>query len=167
LYYSFDKIRCIAAITTVNQLKCAPEVLIKCYVVLGYNMREAVNFLLVEDDQFSVDFFRLYFLKKGIKNPVYRASNGVEALEILRGQNNREKIPEPYIVFLDLDMPEMSGIELLKIIRNDKDLKNTTVYILTTSCSDIDIQTAYSLNVAGFFLKKDIQSLIASLVSKL
>ena len=127
-------------------------------------MSETVNFLLVEDDQFSVDFFRLYVSTTGFKNPIFRASNGIEALEILRGQNNRRKIPEPYIVFLDLDMPEMNGIELLKILRNDECLKNTTVYILTGSSNDIDVQTAYSLNVAGYFLKKDIKSLIASLM---
>jgi CheY-like chemotaxis protein len=127
-------------------------------------MRETVSFLLVEDDQFSVEFFRLYFAAKGFSNPVYWAGDGVEALDILRGQNNREKIPEPYIVFLDLDMPKMSGIELLKILRNDDCLKNTTVYVFTASSDDNDVQSAYSLNVAGYFLKKDIKSLISSLI---
>jgi CheY-like chemotaxis protein len=129
-------------------------------------MSETVSFLLVEDDQFSVDFFRLYVSSTGFKNPVFRASNGIEALDILRGKNNREKIPEPYIVFLDLDMPEMNGIELLKILRSDEELKNTTVYVLTASSDDIDVQKAYSLNVAGYFLKKDIKSLISSLMKK-
>lgn len=123
-------------------------------------MRDVVNILVVEDDEIDVESLKRLFSKKDIKNPVYYASNGIEALEIMRGENNQSKVPKPYIVLLDINMPMMNGIEFLKEIRSDEDLKDTVVFVLTTSPRDEDKATTYKLNVAGYFLKKDIKELV-------
>lgn len=123
-------------------------------------MREVVNILVVEDDEIDVESLKRLFNKRDIKNPVFYASNGIEALEIMRGENNHAKVPKPYIVLLDINMPMMNGIEFLKEIRGDEHLKDTVVFVLTTSPRDEDKATTYKLNVAGYFLKKDIKELV-------
>ncbi len=129
-------------------------------LMFGGDMREVVNILIVEDDEIDVESLKRLFDKKDIKNPIYRASNGVEALEIMRGENNRDKVPKPYVVLLDINMPLMNGIELLKELRNDENLKDSVVFILTTSPRDEDKSISYQLNVAGYFLKQDIKELV-------
>ena len=127
---------------------------------IGDDMREMVNILIVEDDDVDVEFLRRLLSKRDIKNPVYRAANGVEALQIMRGESNNAKVPKPFVVLLDINMPLMNGIEMLRELRNDDELKHTVVFMLTTSPREEDKITAYQLNVAGYFLKKDMKELI-------
>jgi CheY-like chemotaxis protein len=126
-------------------------------------MHTTPNILLVEDDELDIEYIRRLFLKHGVKNTIYFASDGFEALDILRGENNRTKIKQPYIVLVDINMPKMNGLELLKEIRNDNNLKYDSVFMLTTSDYSADLKTAYSLNVSGYYLKKDILKLVNSL----
>lgn len=132
-------------------------------ILLGDDMREVVNILVVEDDEIDVESLKRIFAKKEIKNPVFYASNGIEALNIMRGENNHAKVPKPYIVLLDINMPMMNGIEMLNELRNDEQLKDSVVFILTTSPREEDKHTSYKLNVAGYFLKKDIKELVTLL----
>jgi CheY-like chemotaxis protein len=93
---------------------------------------------------------RRAFQKNNIANPLFVASNGLEALEQLRGN----MIPrERRIVLLDLNMPKMNGIEFLRELRQDPELKLTPVVVLTTSNDERDRIEAYNLNVAGYLLK--------------
>jgi CheY-like chemotaxis protein len=109
-----------------------------------------LNILLVEDDEVDVLNVRRAFQKNNIANPLFVASNGLEALEQLRGN----MIPrERRIVLLDLNMPKMNGIEFLRELRQDPELKLTPVVVLTTSNDERDRIEAYNLNVAGYLLK--------------
>ena len=109
-----------------------------------------LNILLVEDDEVDVMNVRRAFQKNRITNPLFVASNGVEALEQLRnGQIPRDR----RIILLDLNMPQMNGIEFLKEIRQDRELNLTPVIVLTTSNDERDRIEAYNLNVAGYLLK--------------
>lgn len=109
-----------------------------------------LNILLVEDDEVDVLNVRRAFQKNNIANPLFVASNGLDALEQLRGR----KIPrERRIVLLDLNMPKMNGIEFLRELRQDPELKLTPVVVLTTSNDERDRIEAYNLNVAGYLLK--------------
>lgn len=112
---------------------------------------KVVSILLVEDDDVDVMNVKRAFRKNNIKNPLYVANNGIEALELLRNLDN--PIPNPKIILLDLNMPKMGGIEFLKEIRLDNELKNSIVYVMTTSNVDNDKIEAYNLNVAGYILK--------------
>lgn len=131
--------------------------------MLGVDMNEVVNILVVEDDEMDVEFLKRLFEKNQIKNPVYHAENGIHALKIMRGENNEHKIPRPFIILLDINMPMMNGIELLQELRSDEKLKDSIVFVLTTSPREADKDTTYKLNIAGYFLKKDIKDLIALL----
>lgn len=108
-----------------------------------------VNILLVEDDEVDVMNVKRAFSKNNIKNPLFVAGNGVEALEML----DDKIIPLPKIIILDINMPKMNGIEFLKILRENERLKNISVFVMTTSNEDSDKIKAYNLNVAGYILK--------------
>lgn len=110
----------------------------------------SLNILLVDDDEVDVMTVKRAFAKSNITNPVFVATNGVEALEMLRGP----RLPAARrLILLDLNMPKMNGIELLRELRGDPALAATTVVVLTTSNEDRDRVEAYRLNVAGYLLK--------------
>jgi CheY-like chemotaxis protein len=109
-----------------------------------------LNILLVEDDDIDVMTVQRAFRKNNISNPLKVAGNGIEALEMLRGG----EIPiHNRIILLDINMPRMDGIEFLRELRADPELRATTVVVLTTSNEDRDRVQAYELNVAGYLLK--------------
>jgi len=110
------------------------------------------NLLLVEDDEIDIMAVRRFLKRTNISNRLYVAKDGVEALEILRAG----VIPTPYIVLMDLNMPRMDGIARLKEIRADENLKQTVIFILTTSRDEKDKSKAYSYNIAGYIAKSEI-----------
>ncbi len=112
------------------------------------------NILLVEDDEVDVMNVQRAFKKNKINDPLYIANNGLEALVMLRGNGNPPPIPpQQRIILLDLNMPKMNGIEFLRELRSDPQLKAIPVIVLTTSNEDRDKVEAYNLNVAGYILK--------------
>jgi len=117
-----------------------------------------VTLLVVEDDDLDAMAIKRTFKKLKLANPLVRAKDGVDALEYLRGENGKDKIGKPYMVLLDLNMPRMNGIELLQALRIDDELKDSVVFVLTTSATDKDKVAAYDNNVAGYIVKSDIES---------
>ena len=109
-----------------------------------------ITILLVEDDEVDVMNIRRAFKKNKIDNPLHLAENGLEALEQLRGG---AIVPKPKVILLDINMPKMNGIEFLREIRKDPELKSLSVFVMTTSNEDSDKIEAYDLNVAGYILK--------------
>lgn len=115
-----------------------------------------INVLLVEDDEVDVMNVKRAFKKNNITNPLFVACNGIEALKMLRSNNNGEPPIVPAtrrLILLDLNMPRMGGIEFLQSLRSDPNLKSIPVVVLTTSNQDQDRVEAYQLNVAGYILK--------------
>ena len=109
-----------------------------------------LNILCVDDDTVDVMNVQRAFQKANIANPLFIAGDGLEALEMLRG----ESIPKQNrLVLLDLNMPRMNGIEFLRELRQDPVLKGTCVVVLTTSNDTRDKVEAYNLNVAGYLTK--------------
>ena len=109
-----------------------------------------LNILLVDDDQVDVLTVERAFEKAHTKNRLFIARDGIEALEMLRG----DAIPrERRLVLLDLNMPRMNGIELLRALRNDPKLKHTAVVVMTTSTDDRDRLEAYKQRIAGYVVK--------------
>jgi CheY-like chemotaxis protein len=114
---------------------------------------ETLNILLVEDDDGDAKAVQRAFQKAKIANPVLRAVDGIDALEIMRGTNGKAKLSSPYVLLADLNMPRMNGIRLVEALREDNDLRRTIVFVLTTSRREEDIKSAYDLNVAGYISK--------------
>jgi CheY-like chemotaxis protein len=114
-----------------------------------------VQILLVEDDDVDVMAVQRAFRDRRLLNPITVAKDGIEALEIMRGTDGRPAMPRPFVVLLDLKMPRMDGLELLKEIRADESLQDMIVFVLTTSKHDEDIAAAYRQQVAGYILKSN------------
>lgn len=113
-----------------------------------------VNILLVEDDEVDVMNVRRAFKKSNILNPLVVAADGRDALEVLRGRSPERRLSrDRRLVLLDLNMPRMGGIEFLRELRSDPELRTTPVVVLTTSNEERDRVEAYNLNVAGYILK--------------
>jgi len=108
-----------------------------------------LSIMLVEDDEVDIMNVKRAFKKNNITNPIMVARNGLEALDML----TKPGIALPKVIILDINMPRMNGIELLKEIRKDENLKMISVFVMTTSNQDSDKIKAYDLNVAGYILK--------------
>jgi CheY-like chemotaxis protein len=108
-----------------------------------------VTLFLIEDDDVDAMTIERSFLKQRIANPIVRAYDGIEALEILRSND----VSRPLIILLDLQMPRMGGIEFLKELRADEDLSELVVFVLTTSKSEEDMLASYRQHIAGYFVK--------------
>ncbi len=115
-----------------------------------------VNMLLVEDDDIDAEGVRRAFSRQKLANPLVRAKDGIEALEILRNQHPDTSLSSPYILLIDLNMPRMGGLELIQEIRKDPALHKTVIFVLTTSKSEEDKLKAYDLNIAGFLIKSNL-----------
>lgn len=119
------------------------------------NESDEVTILLVEDDEVDARAVKRAFKQRNIGNPIVHARDGVEALEHLKGTEGRPRLPRPYLILLDLNMPRMNGLEFLTTIRADSELKNSIVIVLTTSDDDRDVVRAYGSGVAGYVLKSE------------
>ncbi|RYZ88117.1 MAG: response regulator [Moraxellaceae bacterium] len=122
-----------------------------------------VSLLMIEDDDIDATALKRALSKLKLLNPIYRARDGLEAIEILRSGG----IPAPYIILLDLNMPRMNGLEFLEELRSDPTLTQTIVFVLTTSKSDEDILAAYREHVAGYLLKQRMDNDFLQVVSLL
>ena len=109
-----------------------------------------VRILVVEDDEIDVKALLKAFKKLKIANPVTVAKDGIEGWEAL------QILPRPFLVIMDINMPRMSGIELLRKMRASKSFHDAIVFILTTSTDEQDKFEAYNLNAAGYMLKSDM-----------
>jgi CheY-like chemotaxis protein len=112
-------------------------------------MRSTNPILLVEDDQVDTLIVQRSLKKINIMNPLDIARDGEEALMLLRDPK-REK---PVIILLDLSMPRMSGLELLRVIKQDESLKRIPVVVLTSSNEDKDKLDSFNLGAAGYIIK--------------
>jgi CheY-like chemotaxis protein len=112
-----------------------------------------LHILLVDDDEVDVMNVQRAFKKNNITNPLYVASNGLEALDMLRDIGPKRIPGDRRVILLDLNMPKMNGLEFLRELRDDPKLKPLTVVVLTTSDDERDRVEAYNLNVAGYILK--------------
>jgi CheY-like chemotaxis protein len=111
------------------------------------------SILLVEDDQMDVMNVQRELRKQNITVPLVHARNGREALNLLRGENGETRIARPSLVMLDLNMPRLNGLELLKILRADPEFNDLNVFVMTTSDLDADRSGASELGVSGYIIK--------------
>lgn len=108
-----------------------------------------VTLLLVEDDDVDAMSINRSFKKQRIGNPIMRAHDGMEAMELLKN----DMVPSPYMILLDLQMPRMGGLEFLQELRADPKHFDTIVFVLTTSKADLDMVSSYKHLIAGYFVK--------------
>lgn len=114
-----------------------------------------VTILLVEDDDIDAETVVRGLAGARIANPLVRARDGIEAMEILQGTNGRQKLQPPYLLLVDIRMPRLDGLGLVRAIRSNPALQRTIIFVLTTSESDRDRMAAYNEHVAGYIVKSN------------
>lgn len=127
----------------------------------------SMNILLVEDDDVAAEAVVRSLRKHAIDSPITLAQDGIEALEILRHQHPKESIEKPYLVLLDLNMPRMNGFEFMEEIREDDNLHESVIFVLTTSDNEADRSRAYAKNIAGYMVKSAMGPQFSKLASLL
>ena len=107
-----------------------------------------LTILLIEDDTIEVMKMKRAISTLEMSHNLIEAKNGEEALGLLQ---NKNQLPD--IIFLDLNMPKINGIEFLRILKADETLKYLPTVILTTSSNITDVKECYKVGVAGYILK--------------
>ena len=131
------------------------------------NISTDITILMIEDDEVDVMAFQRAIKKANMTNPVFYASNGLEGLMYLRGENGKPKVEQPCVILLDLNMPKMNGFEFLEVIRADDKLKDLTVFVLTTSILEKDKAKVEHYAVAGYLVKSELSKSFASVIENL
>jgi len=112
--------------------------------------------LLVEDEPAHAEIVRRSFETIGIANMLQHVSDGEAALDYLYRNNSFSdpaSSPRPGLILLDLRLPKVDGLQLLKTIKSDPGLNNIPIVVLTTSASEADIAMAYSNNANSYLVK--------------
>jgi len=112
--------------------------------------------LQVEDQEDDVFFLKRAFKDAGILNPLQVATNGQEAMDYLSGTGrfaDRNQFPIPFLMLLDLRLPQVMGLEVLKWLRAQPELRTIIVIVLTSSPAASDLETAYGLGANAFLVK--------------
>jgi len=112
-------------------------------------LRKNKPILLVEDDKVDAMTVKRALKEIQVPNQLNITTNGEEALEYLQNSDNEL----PIIILLDLNMPKMNGIEFLKVMKQDPNIKRIPVVVLTTSQEEQDKIESYNLGVAGYVHK--------------
>jgi CheY-like chemotaxis protein len=115
-----------------------------------------IEILLVEDDPAHAEIVRRNFAVFRLANRLNHVVDGQEALDYLylRGEySDHAKFPRPSLILLDLRLPKVDGLEVLKIIKSDPDLARIPVVILTTSAAEADKARAYSFHANSYLVK--------------
>lgn len=115
-----------------------------------------VEILLVEDNPRDAELTIRALKKKNLANHLYHVEDGVEALDFLfaRGRYAGRDISDPpKVVLLDLKLPRINGLEVLKVLKADERTQSIPVVIVTSSAEDPDVKTAYQLGANSYVIK--------------
>ena len=105
--------------------------------------------LLVEDDSVDAMTVRRAMRDLHVTNSVIHLVNGEEAIKYLTDPDK----DKPFVILLDLNMPKMNGLEFLKIVKANTNLKMIPVIVLTTSKEKRDVLDCFELGAAGYMIK--------------
>ena len=117
---------------------------------------EPIVILVVEDDPAHVEIIRRNFEASHLANRLLAVEDGQAALDYLNREgkyNDADKFPMPNLILLDLRLPLVDGLEVLKIIKSDRKLTTIPVVILTTSADEADMVKAYEHHANSFLVK--------------
>jgi two-component system response regulator len=117
---------------------------------------QAVEILLVEDNPSDAKLTMRALQKNNLCNNIVHLSDGAQALDFIfaQGQYAHRSIDnKPKIILLDLKMPKVDGLEVLKAIKQDDRTRNIPVIVMTSSKEDNDVRTAYDFGVNSYVVK--------------
>jgi two-component system response regulator len=130
----------------------------------GESMDLEIRILLVEDNLEDAAVTKRVLLHNKLNNGLIIATSGKEALAALQ---NKSKADLPQLILLDINLPDISGIDLLTCIKNDDNLRKIPVVILTGSNEDQDIQKSYDLGAGSYLVKPISNNALMLVIEKL
>jgi CheY-like chemotaxis protein len=119
-------------------------------------MKDNLSILLVEDDPNDVYFLLYAFEQAGLRNAVKVVEDGQQAIEYLSGTAgyaDREQYPLPYLILLDLKLPKVMGLDVLRWMGTRPDLSSALVVVLSSSNDAGDIANAYTCGARSYLVK--------------
>jgi two-component system response regulator len=123
-----------------------------------------IKILLVEDNFEDAAVTKRVLLHNKLNNGLVIAASGKEALDTLQ---NKNKADLPQLILLDINLPDISGIDLLTCIKKDPNLQSIPVVILTGSNEDQDIQKSYDLGAGSYLVKPISNDALMLVIEKL
>jgi two-component system response regulator len=123
--------------------------------------------LLVEDEDSDVTFMQIAMEGAGVKNPLNVVRDGRQAIAYLNGDGeyaDRQQYPLPGLVLLDLRLPYIPGLAILKWLRQQPAFARTTVLVLSSSDQDSDVEAAYRLGANAYIVKPPLVSELERIV---
>lgn len=117
---------------------------------------DAIEILLVEDNPQDAALTIRALKKNNLANGLFHVKDGAEALDFIfrRGQYElRGDAPHPRVILLDLKLPKVDGLEVLRIVKQDAGTRNIPVVVVTSSREDPDIKCAYDLGANSYVVK--------------
>jgi CheY-like chemotaxis protein len=117
------------------------------------SVSHSIEILMVEDNPGDVRLTQDALKNGKFHHVLYTVEDGVEALDFLKRRGKYNDAPRPDLILLDLNLPRMSGREVLEAIKMDDDLKVIPVVILTTSDDERDIMSSYALHANCYITK--------------
>lgn len=129
---------------------------------------EVVEILLVEDSESDAELVLRALRKGGVVNKVMRVRDGVEALEFLfrEGAFAQRRSAQPRLVLLDLKMPRLGGIDVLRRLKADERTRVIPVVVLTSSAEEQDVAESYRLGVNSYLVKPVEFTAFTSVITK-
>jgi two-component system, response regulator len=120
------------------------------------NHEDVVEVLLVEDNPRDAELTIRALKRHNLANQLFHVEDGAEALDFLFGRGKyegRQTNRSPKVVLLDLKLPKVDGLEVLRLMKEDPRLRTIPVVIVTSSAEDPDMQAAYRLGVNSYVVK--------------
>jgi two-component system response regulator len=129
---------------------------------------EAVEILLVEDSDADAELIIRALRKSSLVNKVVRLRDGVEAIEFVfrEGAFNQRSGGQPRLILLDLKMPRLGGIDVLRRLKADERAKMIPVVVLTSSAEEQDVLDSYKLGVNSYLVKPVEFSAFTSVITQ-
>jgi len=118
-------------------------------------MSEHVRIVMVEDDEGHARLIEKNIRRAGIRNEIIGFENGTKAVEFLFGSDGSGKVNSgnALLIMLDLNLPDMSGVDILKRVKENEHLKRTPVVVLTTTDDEVEIKRCYDLGANVYITK--------------
>jgi CheY-like chemotaxis protein len=118
-------------------------------------MTEIPSILYAEDNENDIELTLAAFKECNLQNRVDVVGDGQEVLDYLRyeGKYQNRKKEKPVVILLDIKMPKMDGIQALRVIKSDPELKTIPVVMLTSSSMETDLMESYNLGVNAYVIK--------------
>ena len=114
---------------------------------------EFLNILLIEDNEDHAELVQRSFQENQVANRIHHVLDGEAALNYLTRSTDGKENPRPNLILLDLRLPKVDGLDVLKEIKNNQLLKTIPVVVLTSSEAEKDIAMAYTYHANSYLVK--------------